>query len=462
MRPAHSASYVANLYRLLEALHAVREPNDTRPETEAHGFELLAPHVRNALKEVDSFLGLDCSFLLVRDVAKAVRISILSTTADKDTVFRRHEDFPTGSAFLAAIASRTELMAEMPLDRGRFPNDGLWRLLWETMNFGPYAGPWSLVGVALCPGERQGPISEHNMIGCLILIGRGRWHETAPPLSLDLLAQQFQIAVELIRATRQLEATTRWTASGYARRAALPEQWIVLHGVLAPLQRMELKAFLSEQSLARGDTRNILRHLNDIRSQMMEVKRGITTFLDMGVQLHVSEGATENQSRVPLTDAGRTIEAVIDDLQGLAQREGKRFIARLHDVPSIPMKKDDFELIVSNILHNAVKYSYPGTKIKIGYYDRRPDLIIDFTSYGIQIEEHERELIFHLGYRTARAAKIEYAAGGVGLFAAREAARRWGGQLFVNASELEGRTPHGEMYRNTFRLAVRMRGRRHS
>jgi hypothetical protein len=415
--------------------------------------EALTADFRKALEEVDRFFGLDTCILLMRDRQSAERISVVTGTSAKNSLFR-HERFAPGSEFLKALVSR-QVIQPIPLERERFPGDRLWELLWQTMHFGPYAAPWSLVGLALYPEGANVPVSELDIVGGLILIGPQGWY---PPNMkgtvecLEFLACQFQGAVEFIQLMRLLEISS----FEYVDKLASIGQPIILHGVLVPLQRLEFSIFRSERDFEKGETKQPRERLTAMRTEIFEIKRHAKTYMDICVA-----GPTDHATVPPAlreedwVDLGQTTLEVTRDLEALGRRKNLTFVTRIVPGTKIPVRKDHFEIIVGNVLHNAIKYGYTGTKIKIEQTQKPPDVILDFTSYGIPISEEEREKIFRLGFRTAAASKMEYAAAGIGLYAARQAAERWGGRLFVHASEFETSVSEVDRYRNTFRFTIK-------
>jgi len=148
----------------------------------------------------------------------------------------------------------------------------------------------------------------------------------------------------------------------------------------------------------------------------------------------------------------------MEKLRLLTETRGKTFVFRHEGNPRVAMSATDFELIMTNLLHNAIKYGHSGTTIKIAYATRWPNLTVDVTSYGIPIPPVEQERIFDPGYRTSEACGIEFTAAGLGLCVARRAAERYGGHLFVRASEPVESWGSQATYRSTFRLIVRCEG----
>jgi signal transduction histidine kinase len=274
--------------------------------------------------------------------------------------------------------------------------------------------------------------------------------------ALAFVVEQFDNAANWITTAGTIQKLQELSTSEYMKKVASAAQRVLLHGILAPMQRMENAIHLTEKKMEVGKQKDASAHLRDARSEIPEAKRCVQTFLRMSLGGDAGDVTGLLTRPEEWTDAERVVAAVCENFSHQAQRKGVEFVIRTASIPKLPMREDDFELILANLVHNAVKYGYPNTKIKIQYEVKAPDVCIDVVSYGIPIAQNERERIFDLGYRTLLASRIEYAAAGIGLFAARQAALRWGGRLFVSGSDFEDKSQHGDRYRNTFRFVMKI------
>jgi len=429
---------------LLDGLAAV----DTTQGGTVHGyFESISPFITRALEDVEKALSIDCLHLFLRDTHDPTKL-LVSTSSAKATIFRR-ERLPTDSDFLKGLAG-DKSGQEMELF-GLDSEDRLWALLWETMAIGPYARPWSLVGFPLMTQPAGEPI------GFIIFVGPRGWYSRKAPefdVCFSLLVPVFALTAAVIRIMSRLATLYDWTSPALTGELVSAGR---LHGVLAPLQRLELKIAISEKMTDHSQPRReIVSSFDRMRSEIFEVKRCVCDFLDT----RQMSQATHEGSSVTSDEARRVVSRVIADLTELAARRGKEFVIRFSDFPPLRIDTTSFESIIKNLVHNAVKYGDEGTKVKATIERRGDKVIFDVTSYGFGISESEREKIFEPGYRTAEASRIEYTAAGLGLFTARHAAERWGGNLYLKNSELEidhiGYAP--VRYRNTFRLELPCRG----
>ncbi|MHC4743775.1 MAG: sensor histidine kinase [Planctomycetota bacterium] len=439
----------ASLYEqvLSVLLDGFRAVDTTRGGTVRGYFESASPSITEALVDIEEALNIDCVHLFLRDTHDPTRF-LVSTSSAKATIFRR-ERLSTDSVFLKELAEDKD-GEELELF-GFDSADRLWALLWETMAIGPYARPWSLVGFPLTTQ----PVNEP--IGFIMFVGPRGWYSTNVAdydVFFSLLIPLFAMTADVIRMTSRLATLYDWTSPALTGELVSASR---LHGVLTPLQRLELKLTVGADAIeGSAPRREIFRGFEQMRSEIYEVKRCVCNFLDT----RQMSQATQEESCITSAEARRVVGQVTGDLHELATRRGKEFAVRFADCPPLRIDTTSFESIMLNLVHNAVKYGDKATKVKVSAEKRGDKAVIDVTSYGFSISEAERERIFEPGYRTAEASRIEYTAAGLGLFTARHAAERCGGNLYLGHSELvTGHIRHASgRYRNTFRLELPCKG----
>ncbi len=148
------------------------------------------------------------------------------------------------------------------------------------------------------------------------------------------------------------------------------------------------------------------------------------------------------------------------NLQGYADEVGAR-ITVLSDttdrVGQIEIDKDQFVMAVTNVLYNAVKYSFPDheVSIKSSIDSVREQIVISVTHFGIEIPSDKWERIFRRGERLAVAKRYCQSGLGIGLFVSRELMRKLGGDITVTESVATGAFHRGfPECRNTFALTL--------
>lgn len=98
-----------------------------------------------------------------------------------------------------------------------------------------------------------------------------------------------------------------------------------------------------------------------------------------------------------------------------------------------------FEMLLMNILTNAIKYNASGTpRVDISIERRGPDLLIRFRDNGIGIAPEERKRIFRRFYRSQGLAPLAAGGSGIGLYLVQQIARLHHGRV-IAASDGPGK-----------------------
>jgi len=77
--------------------------------------------------------------------------------------------------------------------------------------------------------------------------------------------------------------------------------------------------------------------------------------------------------------------------------------------------EDRIKQVLINLIDNAVKYSYPGGKIKISFFDMDKNYLVEITDEGPGISQEDLPRIFERFYRTDKARSREKGGSGLGL-----------------------------------------------
>ncbi len=134
------------------------------------------------------------------------------------------------------------------------------------------------------------------------------------------------------------------------------------------------------------------------------------------------------------------IERVLEGYMPMIRDKGIEIAIDLspevHRVQADPAK---LEVVLSNLISNAVKFTPSGGKITIGARPGdRPCIFVRDTGIGIPPEE--RENIFHSFYQVGEPASREHRGLGLGLYIAKELVSMWGGRIWVESEVGKGST----------------------
>lgn len=96
------------------------------------------------------------------------------------------------------------------------------------------------------------------------------------------------------------------------------------------------------------------------------------------------------------------------------------------------------ELLISNLLENAIKYSPPDGQVAILLIKKGRNIIIEVADEGYGIDEEEKEKIFEKFYRIGNEVTRSAKGTGLGLFLSKEIAKDHHGQITVNNNGQKG------------------------
>lgn len=92
-----------------------------------------------------------------------------------------------------------------------------------------------------------------------------------------------------------------------------------------------------------------------------------------------------------------------------------------------------FNMIVGNLLENAVKYSPKGTHIEIHAKRDAGEICVSVKDQGFGLNKRDQRKVFDMFHRTQRAAKNAVAGTGLGLYIVRSMVRGLGGRVWVES-----------------------------
>jgi two-component system phosphate regulon sensor histidine kinase PhoR len=147
--------------------------------------------------------------------------------------------------------------------------------------------------------------------------------------------------------------------------------------------------------------------------------------------------------RVPLnrtaTDPRTLAEAAIERMRLQAGRAGIEIQTDLpENLPRVNADSSRIEQVIVNLLHNAIKFTNPGGRIKISAGIDGHSVLFSVEDNGIGISKNDLERIFERFYKTDRAR----ASGGtgLGLSIARHIVESHGGSIWATSQPGKGST----------------------
>jgi len=109
-------------------------------------------------------------------------------------------------------------------------------------------------------------------------------------------------------------------------------------------------------------------------------------------------------------------------------------------LPQISVDREKMELVVQNLLENAVKYTPEGGKIDISLDKSNTDIIFKIKDTGVGIPESQQTRIFTKFFRGDNVIRMETEGSGLGLYTTKNIVEAHKGKIWFDSKEGEGTT----------------------
>ena len=207
---------------------------------------------------------------------------------------------------------------------------------------------------------------------------------------------------------------------------------IAAHELYTPLSILLGYAVMAQEE-ATGEMQRYLEITVDKSVQLQEV---IGRMLDLKYLQ-----ADETLSKVERVSLKELVEAVVDELSLLTGTKQQMVELDLpEDLPDIETDRRRFNLILSNLLSNASKFTPEGGKIRVEGRVEEDEVAVSVKDNGIGIPAKEKERIFAPFYQIEDSLTRTHGGLGLGLAIAKSAVAICGGRIWVESEEGAGST----------------------
>ncbi len=136
------------------------------------------------------------------------------------------------------------------------------------------------------------------------------------------------------------------------------------------------------------------------------------------------------------------IEQTIFEFSGETNKKGVEliFIKPEHHIPPIRCDKIMVQVVLQNLVENAIKYSNQDGKVFISLNAKDERIEISVHDNGIGIKEEDRENMFKKFFRAPNAIEKENIGSGLGLFITKNIVEKHGGNIWFENPENTGTT----------------------
>ncbi|QUH21651.1 HAMP domain-containing protein [Alkaliphilus sp. B6464] len=208
----------------------------------------------------------------------------------------------------------------------------------------------------------------------------------------------------------------------------------VSHELKTPLSSMKL---LSESLLIQPNVEvEIYKDfLMDIDSEMDRLNKIIENLLNM-----VDMDEEKLHLDYKLTYVNYLLEKVVNSIKPLANEKNIKIILNQWEKIQIYLDQDKIHQALTNIIHNAVKYTEDSGKVEVSLFRRGQYAIIKISDNGIGIAEENTPYIFERFYRVDSARSRQTGGSGLGLAISHQIISLHQGTIEVESKINEGTT----------------------
>lgn len=174
-----------------------------------------------------------------------------------------------------------------------------------------------------------------------------------------------------------------------------------------------------------------------IHSESKRLGRLIQVFLDVE---RLSAG--EMELRMEPLSAAALVEVCLERAQPLAEGKDMRLEAEIQhpDAPTLTGDRELLEHALYNLVTNAIKYSPPGTTVRVAATNGQGKTRLAVTDEGMGLTEEEQKAVFRKFYRTQGAEKSGERGSGIGLSIVEQIVSAHGGSIELRSAPGQGST----------------------
>lgn len=206
---------------------------------------------------------------------------------------------------------------------------------------------------------------------------------------------------------------------------------LVSHELRTPLTTIQGGATLLVRDWERIDAETKLEILGDISTQGYR----LGVLVENMVQLANIRAGRRRMEQEPV-QVERLIQRAIAAVSRLTDDRSVTLRTELELIAEVDA--DRIEQVVTNLLHNAVKYSPPGTPVDVTAFRQGHEIVIGVRDYGSGIDAEDLPYIFDRFRRTASAEAGAAPGMGLGLYLSRHVVEVHGGRIWVEQPEGAG------------------------
>lgn len=211
---------------------------------------------------------------------------------------------------------------------------------------------------------------------------------------------------------------------------------LTAHQLRTPLTTIGLTAELLLRDIAGELNPTGRKYLRSINEDITYMSKLIGVFLDVSrLELGVFE------VHPAPCDLKKLINKSLSEIEAsIVKKEIKLEMYFEKKLPKVSLDKNVINIVLENILSNAVKYTPEHGSIRISLVKEKKDLLFAVTDNGCGIPKADQDYVFAKLYRAANVRNGGSEGIGLGLYLAKNLTEKTGGKLYFTSEENKGST----------------------
>jgi PAS domain S-box-containing protein len=203
------------------------------------------------------------------------------------------------------------------------------------------------------------------------------------------------------------------------------------HEFRTPLSGILTSASLINKYLAPFDKPKIIKHTDTIISMVKHLSQILDDFLSLD---KLENGSIEY--KFTKFDCNTLLQEIIKDTYTLMKKDQKIIFIPCNEPILLFQDKKIVSIIISNLIYNAIKYSFENQSIEIEVTSEENLLKIKVSDHGLGIPENEQKFIFKRFFRASNVSHIQGT--GIGLNIIKQNVEGLGGKITFKSKENNG------------------------
>lgn len=264
------------------------------------------------------------------------------------------------------------------------------------------------------------------------LVGEGKLQYQLTPAQPDEIGELTEAFNTMIARLRQQQARERLISQMKSEFIS-----IAAHQLRTPLSAVKWTI----KMMSDGDVGTITPEQKEFLQRGYEVnERMIALVGDLLNVARIEEGRFGY--RFAPTDFLAYVRQYAERYRDQAARAGVAitFETPLANLPLLTIDAAKMDLVLQNILDNAVKYSHPDSNVVMRVDTNATEVIMTVEDHGVGIPEHQLHRVFTKFFRADNVVRMQTEGSGLGLFIVKNIVRNHGGDVTITSVENQGTT----------------------